>query len=474
MRSSRGLLHNLGILTVGQVVSQLLNVWALVYLAGRLGAHWFGAVQVGVAFMGYALVAAEGGLFALGVREVARLDAPGSVLRYARGQQGLLILQGAVVIALGLVLIPLLPIRRPDAWIPILYLLAIVPQLGQLDWLGLGLEKMSHVGALRIARSLVYALAVLGGLHLLGGLQGAEAARLVPVMWFAAMAASNLVVLVPARLWLGGWVRPGRPAPGEARRRWSAAAPIGASALVMRVLLNIDLLLLGVMARPEDAGHYAAAARLIAFLIVAVEVLWAALLPRQSRLASQDPAGFRQAFNLYLGAVMGALLPLALGGLLLAPGIIARLYPAEYAGAAPVFAVLSVSYSLLAVAMYLGNTLVACDRQKQYVGPVAVAATVTLAAVTLLIRSHGAVGASWGMLAGHGLLAAWLAIVNRHLFRRRLGLLLLQLAPALGALVAAVMATAGWPVVLRIAAGGAAYALAAALPLRSFLRTRGA
>ena len=83
MRGNRGILENLGILTAGQVSAQLLNVWALVFLADRLGAHWFGVVQVGVAFMGYALVVAEGGMFAFGIREVSRLDDSRTVFDYA-------------------------------------------------------------------------------------------------------------------------------------------------------------------------------------------------------------------------------------------------------------------------------------------------------------------------------------------------------------------------------------------------------
>ena len=51
MRGTRGVLHNLSILTTGQVASQLLNVWALVFLADKLGAHWFGVVQIGVSVM---------------------------------------------------------------------------------------------------------------------------------------------------------------------------------------------------------------------------------------------------------------------------------------------------------------------------------------------------------------------------------------------------------------------------------------
>ncbi len=469
MRGNRGIVENLGILTAGQVSAQLLNVWALVFLADRLGAHWFGVVQVGVAFMGYALVVAEGGMFAFGIREVSRLDDSRTVFDYAGRHAGMLALQAVAVIALGVVVIPLLPFHAADPWILPLYLVAVVPQVLQFEWLATGLERMTLVGATRIVRSLVYAALVLLVLVPMTGVAGVPAPRWVPVFFLAAMAAGNLLVAVASRHWFGPWLLPRLPTATEMRRRWRESLPIGLANLVLRLLLNVDLLVLGILATPTAAGHYAAASRIIFLLVVGIEVLWSALLPRLSRLAATDMAAFRRAFNLYLGGVVAVLLPVAVGGFQLGADVIDLLYRGKFAESVPIFRILAVSYSLLAVAVYLGNSLVAADRQRRYVWPLVLGAIVATLGAVVLVNRFGAVGASWAMLAGHSLLALVLAVVTRKWFRPALGFLAVQLATAVALMALAVDRCDGSSLFVRVAVGAAVYGLLAALPLRWFV-----
>jgi O-antigen/teichoic acid export membrane protein len=470
MRGTRGIIHNLGILSLGQVAAQLLNVWALVFLADRLGAHWFGVVQVGVAFLAYALTTAEWGMFSLGVREIARLDAPGVVLRYARAHTGLAALQALLVVAVGLLVLPHIPFLDGDPWVFWLYLLAVVPQVFQFTWIAVGLERIPWVSATKTLHSLAYAALVLLLLEPLTAGTRVPAQRWVPVLFLAAMMVANAFIGLAVRRWLGHAVLPTATTWSEARRRWRAAAPLGGSAVVMRVLRNIDLIVLGVLVTPAMAGNYAAASRMIFLLVVAIEVLWNALLPRLSRLAAGDPAGLRRSFNLYLGFVVAGLLPVAVGGNLTGPALVDLLYGGEYAQAGPVFRVLAVSYSCLAVAMFLGNTLVATDRQAAYFPPLVGAAIVSVTATSLLVPRFGIVGAAWGMLASHATLAVALVFINRGLFDRRLGWLLLSLVPAVTLMGLAVATTAAWPVLLRIVLGAAVYTALAGFTLVRFRR----
>ena len=466
MRGSRSIVHNLGILTAAQITAQLLNVWVLVFLADRLGAHWFGVVQVGVAFLAYALTTAEWGMFALGVREISRLDAPAEVLRYARTHTGLVALQAVVILATGLVVLPRLPFWSADPWVFVLYLLAVLPQVFNFTWIAVGLERIPWVGAVKTLHSLAYAAMVLLLLDPLVDGTGVPAQRWVPVLFLAAMSLANLFIGLAARRWFGHAVVPAAPPWPEARRRWRETASMGANAVVMRILRNIDLIVLGILATPAVAGNYAAASRMIFLLVVAIEVLWNALLPRLSRLAVRDPREFRRSFNLYLGFVVAGLLPLAVGGNLTGPDLIDLLYSGEYGQAGPVFRILAVSYSCLAVAMFLGNTLVASDRQGAYFPPLVITAVISVTLTAVLVPRHGAVGASWGMFAAHVTLAVILIAINRRLFVRRLGWLLLMLLPAATLMGLTVRAADNWHVVLRIGLGALVYLALAALPLR--------
>ena len=191
-----------------------------------------------------------------------------------------------------------------------------------------------------------------------------------------------------------------------AARRLGATAAIGAGAVTMRVLLNVDIILLGVFATPEVVGDYAAAAKVVAVLLVAVEVIWNALLPRLSRAWAQDRAAFRRRYNGYLGLVI--LGCRAAGGrrLLLGGGLMDLLYGGRAPGAGAICRVLSLSYAVLAVGQFFLHGLIASDRQRASVPPVAVGAVVAVVGVGLLARGRGGFGASLGMLASHVALLA--------------------------------------------------------------------
>ena len=244
MRGSRGVLHNLGVLTAAQVVAQLLNLAALVFLARYLGDHWFGVVQVGVAFSAYALITAEWGLMSLGIREVARLDGPEQVRAYAASHQGLLTVLAVAVLVVGVLVLPLFPFYAEDHAIFLIYLALVVPQIWYQEWVGIGLERMSWVGAARSTSSLLYALLVLVALGPLASMQIWPAARWVPLLYLASFFLGNLVLVAGVRRWLGGLVWPTWRGAADWQRRLTETGSIGASIVTMRVLMNGDLILL--------------------------------------------------------------------------------------------------------------------------------------------------------------------------------------------------------------------------------------
>jgi O-antigen/teichoic acid export membrane protein len=471
MRGRHGMLRNLGILTAAQVVAQLLNVVALVYLARRVGAHWFGVLQVGVAVMAYALIIAEWGLFSSGVRAVSRLDRPVDVRLYARRHAGLMGVLACVVLAAGLLLLPRLPFFYEDPWIFLLYLLAVVPQVLMFDWVGVGLERMTWPAAAKVVRSLVYAGAVLLLLARLDGVLGWPDRRWVPLLLLCSLSAGNLVIAVPLARWLGGPVWPAFGGLADWRARLAVVAPLGGAIVVMRILLNADIVALGLLAPPDVAGGYAAAAKIVFVLVTAVEVLWNALLPRLSRLWRESPTRFRARLALYLGLVLALFAPAAAGGAALGGPFVRVLYGAQFPNAGVVFRLLSVSYVVLAIGQFFGNALVASDRQRAAFPPVAAAAVVAIAMAALLIPRAGAAGAAVAMLLAHVTLLAGSAWACRRLIGRRLGEaagITVTAAVAMGFVVARVGAV--WPLAATIVVGIALYAALAGWPLWRWYR----
>jgi len=460
----RAVVRNIGVLGVAQAATMLLNLVALVVIARTVGEAWFGVLQWGVAFSAYALIVAEWGLATLAVREISRLDSPDAVHRYAATHQGLLVGLGAAVLLLGAAVLPLFAIARDDPVIALVYLATVVPFALSLDWVGIGLERLGTVSAVKTLRSLLYAAAVLGLLGAVDGLAGWPAARWVPVFFWGAWLLAAAAMAARVRQWLGRWVWP-RPGPAaEWRRRLRATAPIGAGAVTLRVLLNVDVVLLGMLAAPAVVGNYAAAAKVVFVLTIAVEVVWKALLPRLSRAWHESPARCRQRFSLYLGLVLLALLPVAVGGAVLGEPLMALLYGDRFPGAGLVCRILSVSYVALAVGQFLGNGLIATDRQQRVFPPLAVAAAVAVVAVLALVPSGGGPAAALGMLAAHLTLLVLSGLVARDLVVRAFWRPALVATAAAAAMALAVLLLPAWPVLSRAAVGAAVY-LVLALPL---------
>lgn len=474
MRDEGSVVRNLGVLTAAQIVTMLLNLAALVYARNQLGAYWFGALQFGVAFSAYALVVAEWGLATLGVREVSRLESLAAVRRYAGEHLTLMASLGVATMVVGAAILPLFPITRTDPLIFLLYLATTIPMFLSFDWVGIGLERLPWVSFAKVLRSSVYAAAVLLLLRPWDGLAGWPAPRWVPAFFLAGFLASAAVMAWRVHAWLGGWVWPRRPQRAEAARRLTATAAIGAGALTMRVLLNVDIVLLGLFATPEVVGDYAAAAKVVVVLLVAVEVVWSALLPRLSRAWAQDPGLFRRRYNRYLGLVVLAFVPAATAGLLLGGAFMDLLYGGRAPAAGAVCRVLSLSYAALAVGQFFGNGLIASDRQRASFPPVAAGAALALLATGVLARVLGAFGASLGMLASHLTLLALSGWAARDLLLPSVRRPALAAVAGGLALAVAAWATAGLPFIPRAVVAAAAYAaIASPLAAAWWRRERG-
>jgi len=253
MRGNRGLLHNLSILSAGQIASQGLNVLALVFLADNLGPHWFGVVQIGVTVMAYALITAEWGMMSLGIREISRLDCLDAVHTYAREHLGLLTLQTFAVALLAWLIVPRLRFFVEDPFVFRAYVFSIFPQIFMVGWVAVGLERMTWVGAAKTGRALFYALFILLLWKPMMHWTGWPGHRLVPLFFLAAMLMGNLTIGIPMARWFGRPLLPKLPALSEARRRWGEALPLGSAIIVLRVLLNIDIIMLGILAVPTMA-----------------------------------------------------------------------------------------------------------------------------------------------------------------------------------------------------------------------------
>jgi O-antigen/teichoic acid export membrane protein len=466
-----GLLMNLSLLTVAQVVAQLLNLVALVFLARYLGDYWFGVVQVGVAVSAYALITAEWGLNSLGIRDISRFaNNPQKILAYARIHQGLLAGMAFIVFFGFIFILPLFPFYQHDGLLFLFYVALVFPQIISLEWLGIGLERMGRVGTAKALASIFYTSFILIFLARLDGVWGWPNYRWVPLIYLTSFFLANLFLINPARKWAGGvTITPRWPSRNDVKERVSATAPIGASILVMRVLMNGDMIMLGILSRPEVAGQYAASAKIGFLMVIAMEVLWKALLPRLSRLAGVSKAAFGKRFQLFLGSVIAVLGPAVVIALTAGPRLIVLIYGQKYDGGGLIFQILALSYTLFSLAWFLGNSLIATDRQREFFPPLVVSVIVAITANLILVPIMDGLGAALSMLASHTVLLVIMVFVCRSWFEREVMRALGIVSMGMIAMGLIVLALSSMGVILQVLAGMLVYGLVIGWPLKNWV-----
>jgi O-antigen/teichoic acid export membrane protein len=255
----------------------------------------------------------------------------------------------------------------------------------------------------------------IGSAFLLGHQAGAVTVMSMTVIGLVISLAIQFILL---RRHLGTLLR--GAAPVYRRREWvRTALPMALSEAAEVLLLNADILILGVFVEPELVAYYFAATRLAQVLTYVPYGMSAVTAQRMAALAARHERGELQTLINHTTLISGGLATLAalcMAGL--APYILA-LFGSDYAQAAPLVAILA---SGIAFACLLGpgeDTLNMLGQERAGLTCIAVALAVNLALNLLLVPSMGPVGAAWASavaLATRGLLAACFAKRNLNLY----------------------------------------------------------
>jgi O-antigen/teichoic acid export membrane protein len=205
--------------------------------------------------------------------------------------------------------------------------------------------------------------------------------------------------------------------PGALRVLLRRALPFGLLMLGFALFYRIDMVMLEWLAAPGELGRYAAAYRFLDAVIALAAALGGPLFPRLSSLAVAAPGEARRLLEVGWRPLLALGLPLTAGTVLLADDLVALLFGAEFAGAAPLLRLLILGTLPLFWASVANHALIAADRVWPLVGVYAISALVNVAGNLLLIPGGGAAGAAVATLA-----CEWLnLIVLARLLRQAFG-----------------------------------------------------
>jgi O-antigen/teichoic acid export membrane protein len=189
------------------------------------------------------------------------------------------------------------------------------------------------------------------------------------------------------------------------------AWPVVLNSLLALLVFNADLIILRLFRDSATVGQYAAAYMLVSFLANLGTTYGFAVMPQVARSAA-DPASRN---TLVRGALVFALaltLPIAVGGLFTADGLVGLVFGGGYAGSGLPLRILLLSVPLAWLRAVAHLTLVALGRQRAVLGVTALGAVVTVVFDLALIPRFGMPGAAGVTVAAEGIrLVAMLAVL---------------------------------------------------------------
>ncbi len=210
---------------------------------------------------------------------------------------------------------------------------------------------------------------------------------------------------LPALVGARRLLRRARATQGEALRFARAALPLGLACAIPCLSLLLDLALLGWLTAPAAVGRYAAALRILLFVVAVPGVLLAGQARRlggsggASNAAAAGAAAYARTFLLVA-------VPLAAAVALLARPLVRDVLGTAYLGAVPLLRELMVAALLSVVAAIAGVLAISVGLARRLLLAGCAGTVAGVVTVVALAPRHGATAAVWAAIASQGLIAA--------------------------------------------------------------------
>jgi O-antigen/teichoic acid export membrane protein len=201
--------------------------------------------------------------------------------------------------------------------------------------------------------------------------------------------------------------------PAAWTRIMRTAAPIGIGTVFMTTLFRIDAALLALFTTSVDVGQYGAAYRLFEASLFLTWAVGAATYPVFARLGPDSVPSLREVHDRALKLTIAPTLPIAVGALVLGPGVTKLFFGEEYERGGEALTLMAGAVALFPVAFVVAGMLVAQDRQGAVAKTQGLVAAQNIAANVALIPLFGLSAAalnasvSEAILAGILLTLAW-------------------------------------------------------------------
>jgi len=311
-------------------------------------------------------------------------------------------------------------------------------------------DHITMVGALSISEAIIRVGVSLALLMLGMGVDGILLAYNISHVLVLGLAFGAIIKCLgtPGRVWQ----------PEIFRAMLQATPTFFTLAILASIYWRLDIMILSRLLGTEAVGQYSAAYRLMYLLVMVGDNLLSAAYPAMTRIFHHGRNNFTLMIEQAVKYLLMIYLPVALGVAWLSPRIVMLVFGDKFNATVPALRlVIWVALPYMLNKLFT-NGLVAANQQRLDVRVNAVRLLVSLSLHYVLITRLGMIGAAWALLAGCTS-AVLLQLYYLRNFVRWQTLLTHGLKPSLAAafMVAGLMLTTAWPVVLQIIAGAAIY-----------------
>jgi O-antigen/teichoic acid export membrane protein len=197
-----------------------------------------------------------------------------------------------------------------------------------------------------------------------------------------------------------------------ARDLFTRSGQLVVSAFLGLVIFNFDLIFLRYVRGAEAAGYYHAGYTFLAFAVNVLIAYGHSVMPTFAR-PDLPMADKRAVYHTTIANAFAFTLPVAVGGCLLAPGLIALVYGAEYAPAAAVLAWLVWVIPIAGARESAVAALLASNGERAFLRSNVITVVCNVALVLTLVPWYGLLGAAAATVATEAVrlvVIAWCAV----------------------------------------------------------------
>lgn len=389
MSLARRVAANTAIQLIGKVVSTLLGVVTIALIQRALKPAGFGSYTIVMSYLGFFSVIADFGLYVIVIRE---LNKPGADReRVFANVLGIRLTTVACIFALGLGLLPLFgysaEVNRAVLIGVFAFLTVAVSQLTVSIFQSALAMRRVVVGELigRVISLTIVWLAVQRGLGLPAMIAAVVAANAANLLFLLKQSRAYLRIRIAfdAAYW---------------RYLLRETTPVALSVAFNLVYFRMDTIILSLFRSPAEVGLYGAAYKILDILNSFPIMFVGLMLPILTQALAQDRERFQRLYQRAFDALVMAVVPLIVGGWVLARPLLVLIGGPDFAAAAPVFRLLLIAVGFLFLNSLSGHSVTIVNKQRQMVWGYLAIAILGIGLYLTLIPRIGMRGAAVGTI----------------------------------------------------------------------------